>query len=262
MLQRKNDNMHPFDDASSLEFLCQKNDCSIFAVANHSKKRPNNLTIGRTFDGHLLDMVELGVESSTTLSDLQEAYPGATIDSKRLGSKPCVVFVGEQWEATSEHRAMRSILLDFVRGQDVTGINLASLDHVISFTFAMEKIFMRTYALKLKKPKDSSTNVPITKLVLSAPAADFSIRRTRWASKDLMKQALKQPKELKVKKVKNISTSALGETLGQIHMERQNYGEMQTRKTKALHAHKATPILNQEEETNGETNNSDSANSK
>jgi hypothetical protein len=80
---------------------------------------------------------------------------------------------------------------------------------------------------------------------LSSTISKNSVRRTRWASKDLMKQALKQPRELKAKKVKNISTSALGETLGQIHMDRQNYGELQTRKTKALHAHKATAILSQ-----------------
>ena len=71
MMARKNENMHPFDDAASLEFLCQKNDCSLFVVANHSKKRPHNLVVGRTFDGHVLDMAELGVESATTLAELQ-----------------------------------------------------------------------------------------------------------------------------------------------------------------------------------------------
>lgn len=68
-----------------------------------------------------------------------------------------------------------------------------------------------------------------------------------------MKQALKQPKELKAKKIKNISTSAMGDTLGQIHMDRQNYGELQTRKTKALHAHKATAILSNPDEEEGES---------
>ena len=117
MMQRKNENMHPFEDASSLEFLATKNDCSIFAVANHSKKRPHNLTVGRTFDGHVLDMVELGIEGATTFEDLQKAFPEATIDTKRLGSKPCVAFVGEAWEQSIEHKQLRSLLLDFVKGQ-------------------------------------------------------------------------------------------------------------------------------------------------
>ena len=44
MLSRRNPNVLPFDDASSLEFLMQKNNCGMFAVASHSKKRPDNLT--------------------------------------------------------------------------------------------------------------------------------------------------------------------------------------------------------------------------
>ena len=79
MMQRKNDNMHPFDEAASIEFMCQKNDCSLFAIANHSKKRPNNLTVGRTFDGHILDMAELWIDSSVSIADLHEAHPGAKV---------------------------------------------------------------------------------------------------------------------------------------------------------------------------------------
>ena len=45
MLSRRNPNVLPFDDASSLEFLMQKNNCGMFAVASHSKKRPDNLTL-------------------------------------------------------------------------------------------------------------------------------------------------------------------------------------------------------------------------
>ena len=85
LLSRKNDNMHPFEDEASIEFLCQKNDCSIFVVANHSKKRPNNLVVGRTFDGHLLDMVELGVTSATSFAELQAAHP------VRISSAPALL---------------------------------------------------------------------------------------------------------------------------------------------------------------------------
>lgn len=99
---------------------------------------------------------------------------------------------------------------------------------------------MRTYTLLLRKPAEGS--VPKVRLVLSAPAADFTVRRTRWASRDLMKQALRQPREVKPKKVKNVTTSGLGETLGQIHMERQDYTQLQTRKIKALNPNKAIPL--------------------
>jgi ribosome production factor 2 len=61
MLQRKNE-IRPFEDASSLEFLMERNGASAFLLASHTKKRPHNLVLGRTFDGHILDQLELGLE--------------------------------------------------------------------------------------------------------------------------------------------------------------------------------------------------------
>ena len=62
-LSRKNEAVRPFESGGegSLEFLCLKADCSLFCLANHSKKRPHNLVLGRMFDFKILDMLELGV---------------------------------------------------------------------------------------------------------------------------------------------------------------------------------------------------------
>lgn len=46
MLNRKNE-IRPFEDVSSLEFLLDKNDCALFAVGTHNKKRPLNLILVR-----------------------------------------------------------------------------------------------------------------------------------------------------------------------------------------------------------------------
>lgn len=62
---------------------------------------------------------------------------------------------------------------------------------------------------------------------------DLTIRRTRLASPDVMKQALRQPRETKVKKVKNVKQSILG-TVINVHKEKQDLGQMQTRKMKGL----------------------------
>ena len=37
----------PFEDANPIEFLTTKNDCSLFALGSHSKKRPHNLVLVR-----------------------------------------------------------------------------------------------------------------------------------------------------------------------------------------------------------------------
>ena len=40
--------MRPFEDQTSLEFMSQKNDASLFAFGSHSKKRPHNLVFGKS----------------------------------------------------------------------------------------------------------------------------------------------------------------------------------------------------------------------
>lgn len=40
----------PFEDQSSIEFLCKANDSSLFSYVSHTKKRPHNLVLGRMFD--------------------------------------------------------------------------------------------------------------------------------------------------------------------------------------------------------------------
>ena len=49
VLSRKNEIL-PFEDVNSLEFLATKNDTSLFALGSHSKKRPHNLVLVRVVD--------------------------------------------------------------------------------------------------------------------------------------------------------------------------------------------------------------------
>ena len=76
-LMTKKNELHPFDDQNSLEFLSKKNDCSLFALASDSKKRPNNIIMGRLFNYQLLDMVELGVTDYKSIESFKgmKAFP-------------------------------------------------------------------------------------------------------------------------------------------------------------------------------------------
>lgn len=62
---RKNPDVKPFETGGEahLEFFCNKSNCSVFVLGSHSKKRPHNITLGRLYDFHLYDALELGVEN-------------------------------------------------------------------------------------------------------------------------------------------------------------------------------------------------------
>merc|ERR1712168_991280 len=105
MLQNR-DQMLPFEDILPLEGLAQKHDASLFAYTSHNKKRPNNLVLGRMFNHHLLDMIELGVETYVGLED----FSNAKIPT---GTKPCMVFCGTQFEDVDDFKQLKNLLIDF-----------------------------------------------------------------------------------------------------------------------------------------------------
>jgi len=223
---KKND-LRPFEDATKMEFFCQKNDSSLFMFGNHNKKRPNNLILGRMFDYHLLDMVELGVESYTPLQDFKTAKVAS-------GTKPCLMFAGDSFgdPANQEFQRLKSLLIDFFRGPEVTNVRLAGIEHVLQFTSVDNKVLLRSYRIILKK---SGTRLPRVELEEIGPSVDWVVRRSQLASEDLFKTACKRVKNIgKVRKVKNISEDDLGNKMGRVHVPAQEIKKIQTRKIKAL----------------------------
>lgn len=219
---KKNDVL-PFEDVSSLEFFSQTTDASLFAFGNHSKKRPNNLILGRMFDHHLLDMMEVGIENYKGLKDFK-------VEKSAIGNKPSFIFIGEEFEQKEDFKKLSNLILDIFSGYRTSSINLVGLEHVIICTSTPEKVYFRTYRIKLKK---SGTKLPRVELEEMGPSFDIKIRRTQFASNDLMKEALKVPKETKPKKIKNNKRNDLF-TTGNIHMERQDLSNMIGKQSKAL----------------------------
>ncbi|KAJ1154921.1 hypothetical protein NDU88_007664 [Pleurodeles waltl] len=224
VLYKKKNITRPFEDQTSMEFFSKKSDCSLFLFGSHNKKRPNNVIIGRMFDYHVLDMIELGVEKFVPLSEIKNSKCPE-------GTKPMLIFAGDTFEATEDYRRLKSLLIDFFRGPTVPNIRLAGLEHVLHFTAMDGKIFMRSYKVLLKK---SGCRTPRIELEEIGPSFDFIMRRTHLASDDLYKLAMKRPKTLKAKKKKNISRDTFGTTYGRIHMQKQDLAKLQTRKVKGL----------------------------
>lgn len=110
---------------AALEALARKADCGLFALATHTKKRPHALTLGRLFDGRLLDAVEMTLDSVTTIAETGAAAAAARTAA---GHKPLLFFAGAPFDAAGGDPAMvaaRSLLLDLFRGRVVQAINLA-----------------------------------------------------------------------------------------------------------------------------------------
>lgn len=229
MMSRSNE-ITPFeDDDVKLQNFVMKNECNLFMFGSSTKKRPNNLILGRLFENELLDMVELGITNYKSLNDFK---------NEKIAShcKPCLVFNGPKWTETEELRRLKCLLIDSFHRETVQGIRLQGLEHVVSFTITDDlKIHMRSYKIHLKKSGQRTPRIELSEI---GPSMDLEVRRAKIASEDLYKMSRKQPKQLKPIKKKNISSDELGNTHGRIHVGKQGIDKIQTRKVKAL---KKTP---------------------
>eukprot|EP00300_Choanocystis_sp_HF-7_P004776 c13702_g1_i1.p2 GENE.c13702_g1_i1~~c13702_g1_i1.p2 ORF type:complete len:150 (+),score=29.37 c13702_g1_i1:554-1003(+) len=126
---------------------------------------------------------------------------------------------------------LRTMFLDFFRGREVTKLALDGIHHVIVCSVENKKIFFRMYKIKYFH---SETKIPRTELEECGPSFDCTLGRHRLASEDLFKEACKMPKQAKPSKVKNVGTTALGETKGTLHMNKQKFERLQTRKMRGL----------------------------
>jgi ribosome production factor 2 len=82
---RKGHDMRPFENVVPLESMASKNDCGLFCFGHNQKKRPDNLIIGRTFDGKALDMFEMGIEKYKGIAEFAASEVARDI-------KPVIIF--------------------------------------------------------------------------------------------------------------------------------------------------------------------------
>ena len=228
-MTRKND-MLPMEDPSGLEHLCRQHDAGLFIFANTNKKRPDNVILGRTFDGQVLDMVELGVTNFESIEQVQKA---AGTSACMAGCRPLVVFRGEAFSnalAGSDMDTLKSLLIDMFRGRTDDELDLEALDLVLVFTSDLEgkRVEMRGYRLAFGKPARTN-GAPSIGLQDHGPSIDFVLRRSRIAAPAMAKFARKQAKLPGSGKQKNVSTDVLKGKVGRVHMTKQDTSKLVTR---------------------------------
>lgn len=143
-LTKKND-ITIFENANVVENICKKHESPLFMMGSHSKKRPDNLVIGRMYNYSLLDMIELYIENF-------ESFKEFSTTKITLGTKPCLLFNGPQWEQTNELKCLKSLFIDFFHREHTDSVRLQGIEHTISFNVTPEgKILLRSYKILLKK---------------------------------------------------------------------------------------------------------------
>ena len=212
-MTRKNDGIRPFEGGgeTSLEFFAQKADAGAFVLGTHQKKRPDCLTLGRFFDYHLFDMVELMVRNYKSMDEFGSVGKGAV-----LGSKPCMVFLGDRFETEPALVMAKNILMDIFRGKPASRINLKGVDRVIICTALEDAVMFRQCVIRYKK---SGTRLPKCELEEMGPSFDFVVGRHQDPPPDVKKHAYARAKI--GKKVKNVEHDSLEGKVGRIYVEKQ-----------------------------------------
>jgi len=232
----KKNEIRPFEDASELEFFSEKNDNSLMVFSSNNKKRPNTLTFVRFFNHKVFDMIELSIQNNAKL--LQD-FKKLTFT---IGLKPMFVFNGPAFDSHPVFQHIKSLFMDFYRGEETDLQDVAGLQHIIALSTgeiedpnssALPLVHFRVYKLKTYK---SGQKVPRVEIDEIGPRFDFKIGRRLTPPPEVEKEAYAIPKQLQPKQKKNVSTDFMGDKVAQIHVGKQDLGKLQTRKMKGLKA--------------------------
>lgn len=231
----KKNAIRPFEDASEVEFFAERNDSSLLVFSSHNKKRPNTLIFTRFFNHKVYDMLEL----------LIMGQPKLIQDFKKLtftiGLKPMFVFNGPSFDSHPVYQHIKSLFLDFYRGEETDLQDVAGLQYVIALSTGeiedlnndknLPPLNFRVYRLKTYK---SGQKLPRVELEEIGPRFDFKIGRRTEPAPEVEKEAHRKPKQLEAKEKKNVTTDFMGDKVAQVHVGKQDLSKLQTRKMKGL----------------------------
>lgn len=183
----------------------------------------------------MLDMLELYINADTfrTLQQFKNKKPS-------IGLKPLMSFHGTVFEDPNQtkYTLAKSLFIDLFKGQDATEVDVEGLQYLISISaeeptdaLPNPQIRLRFYLLRTKR---SGQKLPRIEVEEMGPRMDFTLGREQFPDPDMLKEALKKPKGTEARTKKNIDTDVMGDKTGKIHVGKQDFGNLQTRKMKGL----------------------------
>ncbi|KAH7326593.1 Brix domain-containing protein-like protein [Stachybotrys elegans] len=232
----KKNAIHPFEDASSLEFFSDKNDCSLMVFGSTQKKRPHAVTFIRTFNYKILDMLELYL-------DPESFRRIAQFRTKKfaVGLRPMLLFAGAAFESPvpNEYTLAKSMLIDFFKGDPSDKIDVEGLQYIISISAedstagsdVKPAIHLRVYLIRTKR---SGQKLPRVEVEEMGPRMDFRVGRMQEADESMLKEAMRKPRGTEERTKKNVTTDSMGDKIGRVHLGKQDLNQLQTRKMKGL----------------------------
>ncbi|KAF7548289.1 hypothetical protein G7046_g8729 [Stylonectria norvegica] len=232
----KKNPIHPFDDASSLEFFSEKNDASLLVFGSSQKKRPHALTFIRTFGFKVLDMLELYLdpESFRTIAQFKTK-------KFALGLKPMLLFAGTAFESpvANEYTLAKSVFLDFFKGEPADKVDVEGLQYIVSLSAedstgdgeVKPPIHLRVYLIRTKR---SGQKLPRVEVEEIGPRLDFRVGRMQEPDEAMRKEAMRKARGIEERTKKNITTDTMGDKLGRVHLDKQKLNELELRKMKGL----------------------------
>ncbi|KAH8762591.1 Brix domain-containing protein [Diaporthe sp. PMI_573] len=258
----KKNAIHPFEDASSLEFFSEKNDASLMVFGSSSKKRPHCLTLVRTFGHRVLDMLELGLDADSfrRLAQFRGKKPA-------VGLRPMLVFAGPAFESTvpDEFTMAKSMLADLFAGERGPGsdkVDVEGLQYVVVISADEDEaeaatatglgdgsvskpaIHLRSYLIQTKR---SGQRLPRVEVEEMGPRMDLRVGRMREPEEAMLKEAMRRTKKGEEKTKKNVTVDSMGDKLGRVHMGKVDLSALQTRKMKGLKRNRGNEAEDEDE---------------
>lgn len=143
-------------------------------------------------------MLELGIDE-TTFRPL-ESFKNPKF---AVGMKPMVCFTGSLFDSAPEYQLVKSVFLDFFRGETVSAVDVEGLQYMINVSAAEPSdretkpvVHLRVHSIRTRK---SGQKLPRVEVEEIGPRMDFRVRRMQEADAAVMKEALKKPKQLEVR---------------------------------------------------------------